>query len=330
MPPVTSCTSIIYALRSPTIVLHPNIILEFAPSMDPMVKPGVYTLQCDASSRYMDTRREDLGDGLYQNRLLLRETASNIAKWEVIRVGDGYMIKLADSELYCAAANAGEFEGKAVVLSTVPSIWTFAYLDAELGTVVIFSSASLSNVVWQENPYDEDRAVRISRMDTEKSPMSATWRLNAVESSKLGSTGFVPGIYALQNKASKTYVSLGPNEKTIGCWPESDLKRGIPKWEISPLGDGYTIKLYGSKKYCTVLNSTSNGSAIVMSTYPSTWRVEMATSSVHEEGHYCQISWGETDMVWHLEDRGSAKPGTSVNVYRNTAYQANRVFMLVP
>lgn len=66
-------------------------------------------------------------------------------------------------------------------------------------------------------------------MDTEKSPMSATWRLNPVESSKLGSTGFVPGIYALQNKASKTYVSLGPNEKTIGCWPESDLKRGIPK-----------------------------------------------------------------------------------------------------
>ena len=80
MPPVTSCTSIIYALRSPTIVLHPDIILEFAPSMDPMLKPGVYTLQCDASSRYLDTRREDLGDGLYQNRLLLRETASNIAK----------------------------------------------------------------------------------------------------------------------------------------------------------------------------------------------------------------------------------------------------------
>lgn len=50
------------------------------------------------------------------------------------------MIKLADSELYCAAANAGEFEGKAVVLSTVPSIWTFAYLDAELGTVVYASS----------------------------------------------------------------------------------------------------------------------------------------------------------------------------------------------
>lgn len=50
------------------------------------------------------------------------------------------MIKLLDSELYCAAADAGEFEGKAVVLSTVPSIWTFAYLDAELGTVVYVPS----------------------------------------------------------------------------------------------------------------------------------------------------------------------------------------------
>lgn len=44
--------------------------------MDNMVKPGLYTLQCEASARYLDTRREDLGDGLYQNRLLLRETAS--------------------------------------------------------------------------------------------------------------------------------------------------------------------------------------------------------------------------------------------------------------
>lgn len=48
--------------------------------MNNMVKPGIYTLQCEASSRYLDTRREDLGDGLYQNRLLLWETAGDIAK----------------------------------------------------------------------------------------------------------------------------------------------------------------------------------------------------------------------------------------------------------
>lgn len=50
-------------------------------------------------------------------------------------MGDGYMIKHSDSELYCAVANAGEFEGKAVVLSTVPTVWTFAYIDADMNTV---------------------------------------------------------------------------------------------------------------------------------------------------------------------------------------------------
>lgn len=53
------------------------------------------------------------------------------------------MIKLADSELYCAVANAGEFEGKAVVLSTVPTFWTFSYIDADANTVAYVPSNAI-------------------------------------------------------------------------------------------------------------------------------------------------------------------------------------------
>lgn len=34
-----------------------------------------------------------------------------------------------------------------------------------------------------------------------------------------------PGIYALQNKASQTYVSLSPDESTVSCWPEAQLEK---------------------------------------------------------------------------------------------------------
>lgn len=80
-------------------------------------------------------------------------------------------------------------------------------------------------------------------MGTETPLQSATWRMNPVEPNLLDSTRFIPGIYALQNKASKTFLSLSPDETTIGCWPKADLKKGIPKVVIMLLVDVLPLML---------------------------------------------------------------------------------------
>lgn len=49
------------------------------------------------------------------------------------------------------------------------------------------------------------------------------WKLQLLgPNSESGS--LATGVYAIQNKASETYVSLGPNEKTVECWPASKLE----------------------------------------------------------------------------------------------------------
>lgn len=48
-----------------------------------------------------------------------------------------------------------------------------------------------------------------------------TWYLRP--SSEDISGAIQPGVYALQNKASRTYVSLAPNERNVCCYPEKDF-----------------------------------------------------------------------------------------------------------
>lgn len=52
---------------------------------------------------------------------------------------------------------------------------------------------------------------------------SSVWQLKPLGSIP-APRSILPGIYALQNKASGTYVSLDMDEKNIGCWPEKDLE----------------------------------------------------------------------------------------------------------
>ena len=62
----------------------------------------------------------------------------------------------------------------------------------------------------------------------EKPKDTFTWTLLPVGEPNV-SGKIKPGLYSLQNKASETFVMMGPDEKTIGCWPASDFKDKITK-----------------------------------------------------------------------------------------------------
>ncbi len=64
--------------------------------------------------------------------------------------------------------------------------------------------------------------------DDEKPKEPFIWSLRPVGGPKV-SGKIKPGLYSIQNKVSRTYVMMGPNEKTIGCWPGSDFKAGNTK-----------------------------------------------------------------------------------------------------
>lgn len=97
-------------------------------------------------------------------------------------MGGGYTIKQVGTDLYCAVANGTQFEGQSVVLSSVPTVWTLAYLDSTAQTVMyafspdtnilrlmsfsIYWSTSMSNMVWQEFTVNQRRSVRIFHAST--------------------------------------------------------------------------------------------------------------------------------------------------------------------
>ncbi|EKM56715.1 uncharacterized protein PHACADRAFT_207907 [Phanerochaete carnosa HHB-10118-sp] len=136
-----------------------------------------------------------------------------------------------------------------------------------------------------------------------------------------------PGVYALKNKASKTYVALAPDEKTIQCWPEADLcTRGTKLWEIVPCGGGYTIKLAGTDKYCTLRESISWRSKVSVSSVPAAWKIVPADG--HSNEGCFQIFWADTQMLWDLSGYGSSKPGTPVEIVQNKDSRDCRFFFL--
>ena len=156
------------------------------------------------------------------------------------------------------------------------------------------------------------------------------------------------GVYALQNKASLTYASLSPDERTLGCWPcGSQLNEpkmvSVPQtlvvlyswsrqWEIAPLGAGYTIRLHNTDKYCTLKEGISGGCSISFSTIPAAWRIDVLDSPLNSDGMYIQyacrpyrrilvvdrysrrVFWADTEMTWDLNGYGKPTPGNPVRV----------------
>lgn len=97
--------------------------------------------------------------------------------------------------------------------------------------------------------------------DSEKSPGHAcmTWRLNAVGPNTVAGP-IMPGIYALQNKASETFVSLSPDESTVSCWPADQLeKTGVKLVSVLTgriCGDDNLLRPDTSGRYCPLARAS--------------------------------------------------------------------------
>lgn len=140
---------------------------------------------------------------------------------------------------------------------------------------------------------------------SDEGPQPMTWCLKPTGPNHV-SGPIIPGVYALQNKASETYVGLSPDESTVSCWPETELeKTGVKlvcfrsmssilhelmsaQWEILPLGGGYTIRLHGTDKYCTLQSGMGNRAIVTVSKIPAAWRIVLSSSPVLANEGYAQ------------------------------------------
>ena len=52
------------------------------------------------------------------------------------------------------------------------------------------------------------------------------------------------------------------------------------QWEIQPLGGGYTIRLVGTDRYCTLQSGIGYKTKVTMSRVPAAWRIVASKSPI--------------------------------------------------
>ncbi|KIP05447.1 hypothetical protein PHLGIDRAFT_119821 [Phlebiopsis gigantea 11061_1 CR5-6] len=264
---------------------------------------------------------------------MLEEQQGTRTKWQISGIGKGYVVKHVQSGLYCSLSEGRTFLDAPVTLSSMPTVWDISYLDEQMKTVRIFWS--ISQLCWDATVpvWDEEVQPRLSEIEHGQRT-SSTWQLLCHRTKSYRSDwqpNRIPqGVYALQNKASLTYVSLSPDERTLGCWPPGTSHlRETKIWEIAPFGAGYTIKLRDTDKCCTLKEGISNGCTISVSSIPAAWRIKVLESPLDTTGIYIQILWADTEMSWDLSGNGKSTPGNPICMKKNKGYHDCRVFKLV-
>ncbi|KAI0342448.1 hypothetical protein BDW22DRAFT_197304 [Trametopsis cervina] len=184
---------------------------------------------------------------------------------------------------------------------------------------------SVSDLCWQLIHSNEDHTVVLGNSkpfkELEKPKETMTWILSSLGDQTIPAK-VKPGIYSLRNKASGTFVALAPDEKRLGCWSPSHFKNEDTKlWEVKPLGDGYTIRLLGTDKYCTLQNGSIN-----VSTCPAAWKIVRNDSPVHTTDEWFQIYWADSELTWDLDRYGKATPGNTISLVKQDKYQECRLF----
>ncbi|EKM56731.1 uncharacterized protein PHACADRAFT_254025 [Phanerochaete carnosa HHB-10118-sp] len=295
----------------------------------PTIREGVYEIKDSVSGQYLNSVEASVYNRLCDDVLVLQDRASRYGKWEISRVGQGYTIKQVSSGLYCAIADGDQLQSQTVVLCPVPTVWVITFTDHTTQAVRV--AWSISNYCWDTPPSGQGRLVSLGKVpnDPAKAAAFVTWYLESVgPNHNLGP--IPPGVYALQNQASGTYVSLSPDNKTVSCWPEIKLeKTGVRLWEILPLGDGYSIKLHSTDKYATLQSGMGYRSKVTVSKLPAAWRIVPADSPLLANEGYVQIFWSDTEICWDLSGYGRKAAGTPVEVMFNKDYQACRLFKLL-
>ncbi|KAI0692706.1 hypothetical protein BC835DRAFT_1416361 [Cytidiella melzeri] len=299
------------------------------PSNTKLVRPGVYEIQSAATRLFLNSTEKSVYNGWCDDALTLQKQPNRCGKWKINQVGGGYTIEQVQSGMYCALADAEQFVYQPVVLSSVPTVWTVEYVDNAIDKVRIIWS--VSDMCWENARKNAETTLVMGKHDSEleeKPKDTFVWRLKPV--GEANSTGRLePGLYSLQNKASRTYVMMAPDEKTIGCWPESDFKSSNTRlWEITPLGDGYAIRLHGTDKYCTLEENMS--SVNVLDKFPAAWNIVPNHCALHSGEGYFQVYWGTTKLTWDLPSNGKCAPGTPISLQKHSSYVECRLFKFTP
>ena len=140
-----------------------------------------------------------------------------------------------------------------------------------------------------------------------------------------------PGIYKIQNLRSETYLDVLQHSKEVCCRPARDLgaKSGLvrpslsssvrvpdaQKWEIKPLGIGYTIQRVNlttqpdpfsyverceqvepgkPEQFFAPREGLDNGAPLIVTGYPVAWRVEVVDDEIHRGYEYVRSELGVT------------------------------------
>ncbi|KAI0088295.1 hypothetical protein BDY19DRAFT_190321 [Irpex rosettiformis] len=317
--------------------------MHIKPTNNKLVKPGIYEIQSGVTSLFLNSVDGSVYNGWCDDALTLGKYPNRRGKWEIAGVGGGFTIKQVSSGLFCALADGEQFVYQPVVLSSVPTIWTIEYIDEASETVRIMWS--ISDICWETVRSNEEplayRKVTMGKPVNGFEILKETfvWNLCPVGEPDVpepnvpepnATRQIKPGLYALQNKVSKTFVMMGPDEKTLGCWPENAFKDKNTKiWEVTALGDGYAIRLHGTNKYCTLEESIRGDSPINVSNFQAAWRIERNHSPVHGDDDYFQLFWSNTNLTWDLSWFGKADPGTLIKLQYQNRYQECRLFKFI-
>ncbi|GJE98731.1 hypothetical protein PsYK624_149660 [Phanerochaete sordida] len=256
----------------------------------PVVREGVYEIKDSLAGQYLNTVEASVYNRTCDDVLILQDRPTRFGKWEISRVGEGYTIKQISSGLYCAIVDGEQLLAQSVVLCPVPTVWTITPAD-QSGEIVRIAW-SISNYSWDTPPSGQGRLVSMSRVPNDLAKAQAacmSWVLESVGPAH--TDGPIPaGVYALQNKASGTFISLSPDERTVSGWPEAHLeKTGVRLWDIQPCGGGYTIRLHGTDKYATLQCGMGYKSKISVSKVPAAWKIVASESPLLANEGYVQI-----------------------------------------
>ncbi|KAH7886502.1 hypothetical protein F5I97DRAFT_999100 [Phlebopus sp. FC_14] len=117
------------------------------------------------------------------------------------------------------------------------------------------------------------------------------------------------GIYTFVNRQSGTALELS-NDNSLVCMPPSDSE--AQKWEITPLGEGHTIRNVQTGVYLSVKSITGR-TPVFGCQFPVAWSIKEVHVAA-ENVTLFEIRWPLTGFMFDLAECGSSAPCTKVQL----------------
>ncbi|KAI0795856.1 hypothetical protein C8Q75DRAFT_744126 [Abortiporus biennis] len=141
-------------------------------------------------------------------------------------------------------------------------------------------------------------------------------------------------VYKIVNVKGGTSVDLsGGDFKSIIGYPAHDGYNQL--WRFEPCGGGFMIRSLfqdgaNARKalYLTVEESLCEGTPLIVSEFPTTWKVEWIQGP--ENGGIVRIFWPSGNYVFDLAGWGSSEPGTKVQLMKLKDNEDCQSWNLIP